>query len=474
MYAVFLQASGLNNIAQVIITPAHAGADIQVYFRFTLPGARGRSARWENVTANPAPYFAKIGDRRLDREPVAIRFTDNDARQVRERGAPTNIGTKAISSVQRHAVSERTVEQVFDGGSLLLIVRDQDPILATWLPQQGSTASTPARISTPVDVTPTAPAVHTVNQPESTMRMASVPDVSIAKAYVHRNVYGREDFEIFAKARQRRENVLLKGPTGAAKTMSALAFAASEGLPTFTISGSVNFEASEALGQMMLDPATGMPYFQYGGAIEVIRNGGVLILDEVNFIPSKVITPLFPLLDDRREIVLKQNRGEIIKAHPNLLIVATMNPGYLGTQAMNFALANRFDHHLEWGYDEAVEKKLIPFKAIRDLAFQLRGEEAAKKISTPVPTNSLMSIVTNTQDFGIDYALANFLARFDDTEQDAVKLTIAAHRANIESDLGIAVDIAVEQDEVFVQSATNNQTQEWISVLTAATAAPTV
>ena len=443
MYAVFLQATQGSSIAQIIFTPASPSITERTYFRFTTSGARGRSARWEDISGREAEILRPILDRHLDVVPVVVRMTEGDVQQITERGAPTTLGTKAIAASLKSGrlVGALTVQQVVFDRELRSLVSRQDieALNNFW-------AAVPTDpIGTPQAVTTTAFDVHTVNEPEPALRMASIPDASIAKAYVHRTVYGQDDFAIFAKARQRKENILLKGPTGAAKTMSALAFAASEGLPTFTISGSVNFEASEAIGQMMLDPVTGLPYFQYGGAIEVIKNGGVLILDEINFIPSKVITPFFPLLDDRREVVLKQNRGEIIKAHPNLLIVATMNPGYLGTQAMNFALANRFDHHLEWGYEESVEKKLVPCKALRDFAAQLRANAA---VATPVPTNALMSILSNTQEFSLDYALANFLARFDEAERKAVGYVLDAQRRNIEIDLGIAVDVAVEQDEV--------------------------
>jgi len=441
MHAAFLQVTLVNSTMQVIVTPALGAALQKTYFRYTTPGARGKAARWEDITGRESIAVpAHAASFQLDFAPVLVRFTEVDAQQVIERNSPTTLGTKAAREAARQGTpTGLTLKKALLDSGLLddiskpgFVLRVDDPA--------------PAPISTPGPVTPTTPAAVSVREPEPAMRMASVPDMSIAREYVHREVYGQPDFDIFAKARDRRENILLKGPTGAAKTMSALAFAATEGEPTFTISGSVNFEASEAIGQMMLDPSTGLPYFQYGGAIEVIRSGGVLILDEINFIPSKVITPFFPLLDDRREVVLKQNRGEIIKAHPKLLIIATMNPGYLGTQAMNFALANRFDHHLEWGYDEGVEKKLVSSKSLREFANQLRANPT---IATPVPTNALMSVISNAREFSLDYALANFLARFDDTERKAVELITQSIRSNIESDLGLGNDHApLEQDEV--------------------------
>lgn len=446
MFAVFLQGTLPNGSrAQVLVTP---GIAPRVYYRASVQGARGASARWEDITGRDSGALRAVHNQPLDYEPVAVAFTDADARQMLERGVPTTLGTKAISARKRPTSRPLTFGDIFANGALLDQVRNQDATVQAWhLDGRTALPSRPAMaapVSTPTDVTATT---VTGNTPQPAMCMATVPDASIAQAYVHRAVYGTHDFDIFRAARDRRENILIKGPTGAAKTMSALAFASEQGMPTFTISGSVNFEASEAFGQTMLDPTTGMPYFQYGGAIEVIRSGGVLILDEINFIPSKVITPLYPLLDQRREVILKQNRGEVIKAHPDLLIVATMNPGYFGTQQMNWAVLNRFDHHLEWGYDDDVEKTLVACKALRELARQLREAEAGKKILTPTPTNALMTVIRNAKAFGLDYAVSNFLARYDDSDQQAVRLILAAHRTNIEVDLGIASDIVVESDE---------------------------
>jgi len=458
MHAAFLQVTLVNSTMQVIVTPALGAALQKTYFRYTTPGARGKAARWEDITGRESIAVpSHAASFQLDFAPVLVRFTEADAQQVIERNSPTTLGTKAAREAAKQGTpTGLTLKKALLDSGLLDGISEPGFVLRVDDPA-------PAPISTPEPVTPTTPAAVSVSEPEPAMRMASVPDISIAKAYVHRTVYGQDDFAIFAKARARKENILLKGPTGSAKTMSVIAFAASEGKPIFTISGSVNFEASEAVGQMMLDPVTGLPYFQYGGAIEVIRSGGVLILDEINFIPSKVITPFFPLLDDRREVVLKQNRGEIIKAHPDLLIVATMNPGYLGTQAMNFALANRFDHHLEWGYDEKVEKVLVSSKALREFANQLRANPT---IATPVPTNALMSIVSNAQEFSLDYALANFLARFDDAERKAVDLILQSIRANVESDLGLNVNSApLEQNEIAPDT-------DWVDALDGITVRP--
>jgi hypothetical protein len=133
-----------------------------------------------------------------------------------------------------------------------------------------------------------------------------------------------------------------------------------------------------------------------------------------------------------------------------------MNPGYLGTAALNAAVVNRFNHHLDWGYDETVEKSLVPSKAIREIAKQLRVQEAARQITTPTPTNALMDLISNAKALGLDYALGNFLARYDESEQGAVRLALETHRANIESDLGIAPAPVIEQDEVAAPPAEVN------------------
>ena len=264
-----------------------------------------------------------------------------------------------------------------------------------------------------------------------------VPDASIADAYVHRTVRGVEDFAMLDWARANQKNVLLYGPTGSGKTMLPEAYAATHGLDMALVSGNIAMTTHQILGGLVPDGKGGWKW-QDGVAVQVVRNGGLIDLDELNFIPSKIATVLFPLLAGQRHIVLLDNGGEVVHAHPDLLIVATMNPGYAGTLELNPALRNRFTSQVEWGYDDGVEKALVPSKALRTLAGQLRAYEAKGEMHTPTPTNALRDFCLMVPDLGMDWAIGNFLDRYGDDEQATVKLAIDAQRRKIEADFGLA------------------------------------
>ena len=67
-----------------------------------------------------------------------------------------------------------------------------------------------------------------------------------------------------------------------------------------------------------------------GIVVQAIRNGGVLFLDEYNFMRGETRGRLHEVLDailrGKDEIVLIENDGERVKVHPNFRIVASQNP----------------------------------------------------------------------------------------------------------------------------------------------------
>lgn len=181
-----------------------------------------------------------------------------------------------------------------------------------------------------------------------------------------------------------------------------------------------------------------------GPVTDVVRNGGVLLLDEVNFINPKIYTNLYSLTDGRRNITLLDHHGETIEAHKDLTIFATMNPDYIGTTPLNFAFRNRFDIQIPWDYDDAVEEKLVSCKALRVLMKQLRVEAAKGQYETPISTNMGMEFVRFVDMLGYEFAAENFIAHFSADEQASVRMVFQTHEHNIKLDLGLEEEITVE------------------------------
>ena len=96
------------------------------------------------------------------------------------------------------------------------------------------------------------------------------------------------------------------------------------------------------------------------------RCGGILYLDEANFMGERVTSSLHPLADHRHHFINRnkpvykdgQFMPETVTGHLDLWIIATINEGYRGTGNFNEAFAGRFENVL-WGYNDEVERILV-------------------------------------------------------------------------------------------------------------------
>lgn len=73
-----------------------------------------------------------------------------------------------------------------------------------------------------------------------------------------------------------------------------------------------------------------------------VREGGWVVLDELNLAPPEVTEGLNRLLDDNREIYVSEI-DETVKAHKEFRLFATQNPSsYGGRKLLSEALRSRF------------------------------------------------------------------------------------------------------------------------------------
>ena len=264
-----------------------------------------------------------------------------------------------------------------------------------------------------------------------------VPPKSIAESYVPRSIDGVPDIRIFEVAMARKENILIEGPTGAGKSMSLRAFAAAKGLPLVVVPCNIGLEPTQLYGGLTVnenkkDPSESDYVWVDGVVTQVVRNGGVLVFEEVNAAPAGIMTSAFGLLDSSRELVLLAHNGERVPAHPDLLIAATMNPDYEGTAPLSPALRNRFQHPIEWGYLPETEEQLVPIAKLREMAARLRNSE----LSQPTSTNMLQDVVRQSEIFGVDYALGRFVQKYPDEEsRGAVRAVLKTFRMGIAQEL---------------------------------------
>jgi len=288
-------------------------------------------------------------------------------------------------------------------------------------------------------------------RPQVQTEMATVPDKSWANRYLNRknvNKSGKTDYEMLDIIKANNQNLLIRGHAGSGKTMCVIAWASDRGYRYYNISSNIGLEPSHLFGMWIPTEQAGVFKWQDGPVTDLVRHGGVLLLNEIDFMPERITTVLFGLLDDRREIQLLENGGEVIKAHPDLVVIGDHNPNYRGSRPMNQAWKDRFAHKWDFEYDKAIEKKLIGNTTLLEVANQLREQHERGEIDTPISTRGLEAFVKNVRNVNLDYAIITYLNSFADDEQEAVKLVFDTAKAGISAGFGLGFDVSLEADEV--------------------------
>jgi MoxR-like ATPase len=308
-------------------------------------------------------------------------------------------------------------------------------------------------VSKPVEVAPAPIAQAPIPAPtaqSAQVELARIPDRKWADDYINRKIDGKiTDFDLLDVAKTNKQNVLIRGHAGSGKTMCVLAWASARGYRYYNISANVGLEPSHLFGAWTPTETAGVFKWQDGAVTDLVRHGGVLLLNEIDFMPERITTVLFGLLDDRREIQLLENGGEVIKAHPDLVVIGDHNPNYRGSRPMNQAWKDRFAHKLEFDYDKSIEKKLIKNASLLDVAQKLRDQAHKGEIDTPISTRGLMAFAKNVENVGLNYAINSYINGFADDEREAVKLVFDTAKVGIATDFGITIATApIQSDEV--------------------------
>ena len=267
-----------------------------------------------------------------------------------------------------------------------------------------------------------------------------IPEQFFFDDYIGREIAGVKDIDVLAAAHRMRHNVLLAGPTGAAKTSLVYAYAAQAGLPVVNIACNGGADPRQLLGGWVPKPDGGYQ-FQPGDLVLGVQHGAIILLNEVNFMPPKIAAVLYGLLDKRRTVYLADAAGSefptVIKAHPETFVLADYNPGYHGTRPLNEAFKNRFAFKLDWGYEPSVEAELLTSVSLLEMANRLRERIDVGDLNTPIPTNALMEFEDVTWDemLGFDFAVFNFTSMFAQDEQQVVREVIEVYSERIRSEL---------------------------------------
>src|SRR5574338_711251 len=166
-------------------------------------------------------------------------------------------------------------------------------------------------------------------------------------------------FDVLDKAYAANLFVLIIGPKGTGKTTLVREFAAKRGIKLESINFSLRTRESHLVGAKTLE--SGAIGFEEGVLVRSMKEGGMLYLDEINSAEADVLLRLDEALDDRRQIVLKESGGELIKASKGWFVVATINPlSHVGTKELPPQLLSRFPIRLRLEYPpEEVELEIV-------------------------------------------------------------------------------------------------------------------
>jgi len=341
-----------------------------------------------------------------------------------------------IQSMKTHPLTNEKVSS-FEKGWIKLIPKPENftlspPVKSSEVSiineEQAKTEQTPLPSTSTVPsqtVTPPVPQPIQVIKADIDVKEKQkllVPNKPDDANYIHRKIENTTDMEIIKGAYDRQKNVLLTGPPGCGKTHSARHFAYENKLPYASVELHGGVEISDLIGQWVPTEVAGMFKWVDGLLTFMVRNGGVFVAEEVNYMPSDFSSKLHGLLDKQRRLVLTEKDGEIVHANPKFCFIACMNPGAEGTHPLTEAFQDRFDVALCYDYDEKIEKQLIKNEKLLTLASKLRTMYYNnREISTIVSTRMLLQFEDNVQQFGTSVAERIFYDKFEMDEKGKIK-----------------------------------------------------
>lgn len=143
------------------------------------------------------------------------------------------------------------------------------------------------------------------------------------------------------------EPLYLFGPTGCGKSTCVRQLAARLNYPVYEITGHSRLEFSELVGHHTV--RDGNMLYEYGPLALAMREGGIFLLNEIDLLDPGTSAGLNSVLDGQ-PLVIAENNGENIFAHPMFLFAATANSNgssdqsglYQGVLRQNIAFMDRF------------------------------------------------------------------------------------------------------------------------------------
>mgnify|MGYP003332763876 FL=1 len=448
-YAV-MQVSKLQDNYVLQTVWANIDQEVVMWYRKTN-GKQGSSNSWERTaTWVPEDITHQVG------EIVASTITPNDIETMNNKEFPKVLFQKLL---RNHSLRSQEETEI-DYPTLMNTIRLHADSFEQYhkdFRQERSGKPKENHMDTKTD-----PVIVIDRQaPSLTENALSFVTANSVAGYVQRKFAGDiTEKRIFDFALHHKLNVLIEGEAGTGKTSSVMNYAHKMNLPFYSLSSNISLEPTQIFGTMLPTP-DGKWAWQDGGLTQIVRHGGVLLINEGNFLPARIATVLYSLLDYRRQITLMDKGNEVVTAHPNLLIVTDMNMNYRGTSQLNEAWADRFAIKLRYEYDNKIEKKFITSEALLDLATSMRIASKGREVTTapaegiafetPISTRLLKTFELIAKELSYEFAVENFVNNFAEEERSSVRLLLESNESNLRSDYNlsnetITTDLGVDNE----------------------------
>jgi len=239
------------------------------------------------------------------------------------------------------------------------------------------------------------------------------------EVYFSRKWGEHDDVAALRTARDKGFYSLFYGSPGCGKTALVEAAFCDQPGGLFTVLGSGDTEVADLVGGYVQTPSGGFVW-EDGPLIKAAENGGVLLIDEIGLIDTKVLSIVYGLMDGRQEYTVTANpeRGTV-KAAPGFYVVAATNPNAPGVR-LSEALLSRFALHVEMTTDWGLARKLGAPQPIVTAAQNLSKKQASSEVTWAPQMRELLAFRDIDSAFGTKFAIANLLAAAPEIDRPVV------------------------------------------------------